>query len=709
MFLITMGLSGFLNFTTLNTEGTSVFGTIDTDTTWDLAGSPYNVVDHITINDGATLTIEPGVLVRFTGTYRILVDGNITAIGAPGNRINITSNTNPPSRQQWNTIEVNPIGHVEFKYCDVSGATTALALESDYNNVTECNFYNNYWSIDLNSAWYNNISNNKISNSMYGIYAYSSRYNDFVNNSVTNSTWYGIRLWSSNYNNLNANYIYNNSRGIYLWSSSFENITNNNFVNNGIYIDGGSATSHNIPTNNIVNGKPLYYYKNQNELGINGISVGQLLLANCDNVLVENVEINNTDVGIEAIGCWNVTINNSDLSWNKINGIAIFSSSDVNITGNNVLGNTDYGIHLRSSGNTISGNNVSYNLRTGIRLFAADNNDIIGNDVIENNWNGMFIDSCWNTNIIGNNIWNNEMEGLGLDAAPNSNVSNNNFIKNGVIITGDQLIDYNSHTMPTNNLVNEKPLYYYKDLNGLIIDSMVVGQLILANCSNFKIMNLQIDYTDAGTEVAFSWDINFTNVDMFNNEYGFYFYSSSGIEISNCNASENERGIEARVSSYINITKCEFYDNGYAVIISQSDINQIYHNNFVNNTDQAYDNGNGNSWDNGYPLGGNYWSVYTGSDYFKGPNQNIPGNDGIGDSPYVIDGDSQDNYPLIFPSTFGVLENYTILKEGWNLISIPLIQVEQNLTRVLGSIDESYDAVQWYDAQILMFPGEIPK
>jgi hypothetical protein len=39
----------------------------------------------------------------------------------------------------------------------------------------------------------------------------------------------------------------------------------------------------------------------------------------------------------------------------------------------------------------------------------------------------------------------------------------------------------------------------------------------------------------------------------------------------------------------------------------------------------------------------------------------------------------------------------TILKQGWNLISIPLVQVERNITRVLGSIDSWYDAVQWYN------------
>jgi outer membrane protein assembly factor BamB len=39
----------------------------------------------------------------------------------------------------------------------------------------------------------------------------------------------------------------------------------------------------------------------------------------------------------------------------------------------------------------------------------------------------------------------------------------------------------------------------------------------------------------------------------------------------------------------------------------------------------------------------------------------------------------------------------TVLKQGWNLISIPLIQVDQSITKVLESIDGYYDAVQWYD------------
>ena len=75
--------------------------------------------------------------------------------------------------------------------------------------------------------------------------------------------------------------------------------------------------------------------------------------------------------------------------------------------------------------------------------------------------------------------------------------------------------------------------------------------------------------------------------------------------------------------------------------------NKVYHNALIDNTLQVQETGN-NIWDNGYPSGGNYWSDYAGVDDYSGPGQNLPGSDGIGDTPYAFTG-NQDNYPLMEP------------------------------------------------------------
>lgn len=73
----------------------------------------------------------------------------------------------------------------------------------------------------------------------------------------------------------------------------------------------------------------------------------------------------------------------------------------------------------------------------------------------------------------------------------------------------------------------------------------------------------------------------------------------------------------------------------------------VYGNNFMGVPPQAYDNwGSENAWNASYPTGGNYWVDYTGEDKHGGVNQDQGGPDGIGDTPYVIDLNTTDYYPL---------------------------------------------------------------
>jgi parallel beta-helix repeat protein len=99
----------------------------------------------------------------------------------------------------------------------------------------------------------------------------------------------------------------------------------------------------------------------------------------------------------------------------------------------------------------------------------------------------------------------------------------------------------------------------------------------------------------------------------------------------------------------------------YAIYISNSEDTIIYHNNFYGNSINAFDNSIGSKWNSSYPSGGNYYDdwdeVIEGCyDRYQGPNQDLPGMDGIVDSnspnPYLIAGGAnKDNYPFIYPYT----------------------------------------------------------
>jgi len=123
--------------------------------------------------------------------------------------------------------------------------------------------------------------------------------------------------------------------------------------------------------------------------------------------------------------------------------------------------------------------------------------------------------------------------------------------------------------------------------------------------------------------------------------------------VEDCDIHNNNLGVYSDGAIGNKVINCNIHDNsgpaGYGVCWDFSSNCYVYHNNFYNNQNNARDHWGGvNYWNNGYPSGGNYWDDYTGTDIYHGPNQDIPGSDGIGDTPYNIPDESkQDLYPYM--------------------------------------------------------------
>jgi parallel beta-helix repeat protein len=122
--------------------------------------------------------------------------------------------------------------------------------------------------------------------------------------------------------------------------------------------------------------------------------------------------------------------------------------------------------------------------------------------------------------------------------------------------------------------------------------------------------------------------------------HGFWLMASSNNSICYNDIENVEWAFWVDGSSFNGIFRNSIANNGKGFLMTNSSDNSIYHNNLINNTLQVSTSNSTDIWDNGYPSGGNYWSNYNGTD---------ANDDDIGDTPYVIDESSRDNYPIMGP------------------------------------------------------------
>ena len=129
------------------------------------------------------------------------------------------------------------------------------------------------------------------------------------------------------------------------------------------------------------------------------------------------------------------------------------------------------------------------------------------------------------------------------------------------------------------------------------------------------------------------------------------------------------------------ISENNIVNNGIGVQIDVTPNNAIYHNNFVNNTLQARALST-NTRDYGYPSGGNYWSDYLA----KYPHATEIDSSGIWNTPYVIDANNTDYYPLANKTARALPTILLLSPESitYNATSVPLTFTVDQTTSWMG-------------------------
>ena len=480
-----------------------------------------------------------------------------------------------------------------------------------------------------NNLSYNNASNNRCN----GFYAKSSSSTIFNSNSASNNTAWG------------SSYLYDGGYGIGLDSSSYSTLINNSMTGNrynfGLNGQVEDSFNHNIDTSNTVDGMPVSYIKNGTNIVYDSSSnVGAIYCFWCNNITIKNITLKKNSDGIFFWKTNNSKIENVTASANYC-GISLGHSSNNSLKSNNASRNIcGIAVSLSSNNNTLSGNSALSNSVVNILISHSSDNRLSEN-IPSSGGVGIILDYSNNNDLSRNNATKNSL-GINLIYSSNNILSSNNVSNNanGILLEGA-----NNNSLNRNNASSNKGVHG----SGIILTSSSNNNTLSGNNAS----NNHINGIGLG-ESSYNNTLSGNNVKN-NGYYGLVLdWGANNNTLTENNVSNNK---------------------AHGIFLRYSGNNRIFHNNFIKNYyGPALDMTGSNTWDNGYPTGGNYYSDYNDSDTMSGPNQDQPGSDGIGDTPYNISGGAgaKDRYPFMsengWISPTDILSYYRSLGSNPNIV-----------------------------------------
>jgi parallel beta-helix repeat protein len=579
------------------------------------------------------------------------------------------------------------------------------------NNNTVCNnlLTKNNYGLKLSRSDDNDVSSNTALNNAYGIFLEDSANNRMRNNKMIGNQYNfdvsGGNL-SSYINDVDVSNTADSKPIYYLVNQHSKQIPNDAGCID--VINSTDITVDDLIIKNNTNGILFAYTTNSfiKNVKIWSCTNGIMMYQSYNNTIDMN-RLTDNEVGVLLDGSYDSVRDNfiSDC----YEGVLIKGSNN-NVCGN-IISNHYEGVIVQSAYNTIRqniiannymsinipcsypdarihNNNVSYNIVTkstygiflgqsgGIPEAIGPFNNTVSNNIIANNEYGIQV--LWSSsrnNFLYDNIVANNTHGLFLGGY--KNVLRNNIITDNNCNFEVSYTFY--HDIDTSNTVNGKPIYYLTDQSNIVVDSSThqkIGYLGIIDSANILVKNLTLAGNGQGLLLVHVTNSTVKNVNISNSTEGIYMYSCASNNITD-NVITNSSGDGIYVESSQNNTfqgnflsknSEAFYlhgshgnfingnmiaNNSGGIYMDYSEENIVYRNNLINNTWQAKTHGYSDKWDNGFE--GNYWSDYNGTDADL---------NGIGDTPYVIDADDIDHYPVM-----------SIIPEFSSFLILPLFMI----------------------------------
>jgi len=496
-----------------------------------------------------------------------------------------------------------------------------LALKNCSNVIIKnMMLLNNGFGIALEGCTNITIAGTTIQDNIIGISAFDS-FQIYIGNNTVKNNLHGVSMFLGEHITVEDNLIVNNTNRRILQIMNFQSLQAMPFLIRGLIYDRGLGL--------------MICYPHASALFATGI-----LLYGAENSTFVNNTIVSNENGIYLSRAVNNVFKNNNMTDNVYNfGIDISSliPPEWIVRPPDPPQISPYLMNDVDTSNTVNGKPIYWWINrhdrqvptnAGYVVLVNCTNMMIKDLVLQNNTQSMLLVGVSNTTISNNVITGNKY-GINLlsYAAKGHTSINNTIVNNDIGIKTNSPYIMIAHNFFDSNLIG---LYVY--------DNVTISKNMIANSVNPPLEKWVFGYPVHGIDTE--W---------------LFYGNGVGIILQGANTTARDNTIQ---------------DNYYGISIAYGcGGNKIYHNNFINNTEHVIRGLPGrppvtlppNTWDNGYPSGGNYWSDYAGIDFHGGSDQNETGSDGIGDIPFVIDENNVDRYPLMGPfNSFNASIGYSV-------------------------------------------------